>query len=65
MDEKQRANTTGLPIDDRPEVHQPGRSAPISLEQDGDLREGRVPDERFDDMRMHQPPSTASRRGDK
>ncbi len=38
-----RANTTALPIDDRPEVHRtggvPGGTSPISLEQDKEIRE--------------------------
>ena len=50
---KQRANTTALPNDRRPEVHEAGagsgRSAPISLQQDKEIRDGtysRVRDER-------------------
>jgi hypothetical protein len=57
MDEKQRANTTALPIDDRPEVHQAGagsgKSAPISLEQDKNIRDGkhlRPGDQRMKDL---------------
>jgi len=54
MDEKKSANTTALPPDDRPEVHQQGtaagRSAPISLEQDKKIRDGRY--FRLDDDRM-------------
>lgn len=50
MDSRGRANTTALPIDDRPEVHRP--KPPISLEQDKRIREGRLPETRFDDMRM-------------
>ncbi|MFN7980944.1 MAG: hypothetical protein U0Q11_03725 [Vicinamibacterales bacterium] len=38
-----RANTTALPIDDRPEVHRtggvPGGTSSISLEQDKEIRE--------------------------
>jgi hypothetical protein len=44
MDEKQRADTTALPIDDRPEVHRAGAgsglSSPISVEQDKEIRDG-------------------------
>jgi len=56
MKENERANTTALPINERPEVHQAGagsgRSAPISLEHDKELREGQIPASRFDDQRM-------------
>jgi hypothetical protein len=56
MDETNKPTTTALPIDDRPEVHHPGagsgRSAPISLEQDKDIRDGHLADERFDEHRM-------------
>ena len=51
MDEKEKANTTALPTDDRPEIHQPHKS-PISLEQDKDIRDGNLPADRFDDERM-------------
>jgi hypothetical protein len=55
MDE-QRAAITALPIDDRPEVHEAGagsgRSAPVPLEQEKSIREGRLPEDRFDDDRM-------------
>jgi len=57
MDEKQKANTTAVPIDDRPEVHETGgdsgRSSPVSLEQDKKIRDGsyrRVGDERMRDL---------------
>jgi hypothetical protein len=44
MDEKHRADTTALRIDDRPEVHQAGGgsglSSPISVEQDKEIRDG-------------------------
>jgi hypothetical protein len=57
MDEKQSANTTALPIDDRPEMHQAadgsGKSAPSSLEQDKEIRDGsylRPDDERMKDL---------------
>ena len=54
MKNTERANTTALPIDDRPEVHRTGSvsggTSPISLEQDKELREGerriRMGDER-------------------
>jgi len=59
MDEKQRADTTSLPIDDRPEVHRTragsGGSAPIALDQDKELREGSYP--RSDDERMRDLPA--------
>ncbi|MGE0450595.1 MAG: hypothetical protein AB7Q29_13565 [Vicinamibacterales bacterium] len=59
-DERERADTTGLPIDDRPEVHQtgsrPGGTSPISLEMDKDIREGNLPADRFDDYRMKELP---------
>lgn len=55
-----RANTTALPIDDRPEVHQPGpeagRSATIPLQHDKELRDGQLPPDRFDDERMRDLP---------
>jgi hypothetical protein len=58
MDEPKRAKTTALPIDNRPEVHEAGagtgRSAPISLEQDKRLRDGRIP--RLGDERMRNLP---------
>jgi hypothetical protein len=57
MDEKQRATTTVLPTDDRPEVHEAGagsgHSSPISLEQDKKIRDGRyrrLGDERMKDL---------------
>jgi hypothetical protein len=64
MDEKQRANTTAVPIDDRPEVHEAGagsgRSSPISLEQDKKIRDGsyrRLGDERMKDLPDESDPS--------
>jgi hypothetical protein len=64
MDEKQRANTTALPNDARPEVHEAGsgsgHSSPISLEQDKKIRDGsyrRVGDERMKDLRDESDPS--------
>ena len=55
MDEKQKAQTTALPINHRPEVHQAGAGSGtpgvISLEQDKEIREGRYPADRFDDQR--------------
>jgi hypothetical protein len=57
MDEQQKANTTALPADDRPEVHEAGlgtgHSSPISLEQDKKIRDGsyrRLDDERMRDL---------------
>ena len=54
MNESAKANTTALPLDERPDVHHegPDRVAPISLEQDKDLLDGRLPADRFDDERM-------------
>jgi len=64
MDEKPRASTTALPIDDRPEVHQSGMSsglsAPIPLAQDKEIREGHLPADRFDDERMKDLPRDRS-----
>lgn len=59
MDKHQRANTTALPIDHRPEVHETGAgsgtSSPIPADQDKNIREGRLPSDRFDDQRMKVP----------
>jgi hypothetical protein len=52
MDETKKAQTTALPLDDRPEVHESGTRAAISLEQDKRIREGNIPEDRFDDDRM-------------
>jgi len=61
MDDREKARTTALPADDRPEVHQAGagsaRSGPISLEQDKEIREGHLPGHRFDDQRMKDVPA--------
>jgi hypothetical protein len=66
MTKKQRANTTALPIDDRREIHQAGagsgRSAPISLEQDKQLRDGTYVDARNE--RTHEPPVAQANKGD-
>jgi hypothetical protein len=57
MVEQHKANTTALPADDRPEVHQAGagsgHASPISLEQDKKIRDGsyrRLDDERMKDL---------------
>jgi len=58
VDEKQTADTTALPAENRPEVHQ-GSSDPISVEQDKDMRDGRyrqVGDERMRDAPGHSEP---------
>ena len=60
MTEKERANTTALPLAEKPEVHrggaESGRSSPISAEQDRDIREGDLPADRFDDERTRELP---------
>ena len=61
MTDTHKADTTAIPIDTREEVHDAGggsgTSSPISQEQDKDLREGRLPADRFDDDRMKEAPS--------
>jgi len=58
MNDKQKAETTALPMESRPEVHRAGRRTAVSLEQDKELRE--MPEgaeSRFDDSRMKDIPS--------
>jgi hypothetical protein len=59
MDETAKPDTTALPLAERPDVHQQGagRTAATSLEQDKDIREGRLPADRFDDERMKDLPA--------
>ncbi|MGE3508071.1 MAG: hypothetical protein AB7N65_04230 [Vicinamibacterales bacterium] len=63
MEERQRADTTGLPIDDRPEVHEAGQSrgrvAPVSIELDKMLRDGTFPDDIRGDERLRELPGPA------
>lgn len=62
MDKVTPADSTALPIEDRPELHkpgpEPGRSAPIPLAEDKELLEGQLPADRFDDERMRDLPSS-------
>jgi hypothetical protein len=52
MDEKQKANTTALPLAEKPEAHE-GRHRAISLEQDKKIRDGFYERElNRDDQRM-------------
>ena len=58
MDEKENAEAPpALPAADRPEVHQSlPRAGPISLEQDKEIRDGLLPQDRFVDDRMKNVP---------
>jgi hypothetical protein len=59
MDDHNKATTTSLPLEERPDAHQThnGRTEAISLEQDKDILDGRLPADRFDDERMRDLPS--------
>ncbi len=59
MDESRKDQSTALPLTERPDAHQEGtnRTAAISLEQDKQISDGRLPPERFDDERMKDLPA--------
>ena len=64
MDETAKSHTTALPLDERPDVHHEGvgRTAPISLEQEKEILEGHLPEDRFDDDRMRDLPAENHRK---
>ena len=58
MADTDNSSTTALPLNEGPDVHHEGtgRTSTISLEQDKEILEGHLPEDRFDDERMRDLP---------